>query len=71
MNTRGQGRLFQRVRSSYWWISYYAHGKEEREVARHVRTGLKLEATEKNRHEAERWLKRRLGELAAEQHGIP
>src|SRR6516165_353594 len=69
MNTRGQGRLFQRVRSSYWWISYYAHGKEEREVARHVRTGLKLEATEKNRHEAERWLKRRLGELAAEQHG--
>src|SRR6516165_12453739 len=69
MNTRGQGRLFQRVRSSYWWISYYAHGKEEREVARHVRTGLKLEASEKNRHEAERFLKRRLGELAAEQHG--
>lgn len=24
---------------------------------------------QKNRHEAERWLKRRLGELAAEQHG--
>ena len=69
MNTRGQGRLFQRERSSYWWISYYAHGKEEREVARHVRTGEKIEATEKNRHEAERWLKRRLGEIAAEQHG--
>jgi len=58
MNTRGRGRLFQRERSSYWWISYYAHGKEEREVARHVRTGEKIEAMEKNRHEAERWLKR-------------
>src|SRR5215469_18728484 len=69
MNTRGQGRLFQRERSSYWWIGYYAHGKEEREVARHVRTGEKIEATEKGRREAERFLKRRLGEIAAEQHG--
>jgi integrase len=69
MNTRGQGRIFQRTRSSYWWIAYYAHGKEEREVSRHVRTGEKLEATEANRREAERFLKRRLGEIAAEQHG--
>ncbi len=45
------------------WVAYYAHGKEQREFARHVRTGDKLEATEKNRHEAERFLKRRLGEL--------
>ncbi len=67
MNTRGQGRIFQR--GSYLWVAYYAHGKEQREVARHVRTGDKLEATEKNRHEAERFLKRRLGELAAEKHG--
>ncbi len=66
---RGQGRVFQRKGSSYWWISYYAHGKEQREAARHVRTGDKLEVTDKNRHEAERFLKRRLGELAAEQHG--
>ena len=69
MNTRGQGRVFERKGSSFLWIAYYAHGKEEREVARHVRTGEKIEAMEKNRHEAERWLKRRLGELAAEQHG--
>jgi len=69
MNTRGQGRVFQRKGTSYWWIAYYAHGQEEREVARHVRTGEKIEATEKGRHEAERFLKRRLGELAAEQHG--
>jgi integrase len=67
MNTRGQGRIFQR--GSYFWVAYYAHGKEQREVAKHVRTGAKLEATEKNHHEAERFLKRRLGELAAEQHG--
>ena len=68
-NTRGQGRVFERKGSSFLWISYYAHGKEQREVARHVRTGDKLEVNEKNRHEAERFLKRRLGELAAEQHG--
>jgi integrase len=70
MNThRGQGRVFQRKGSSFWWVSYYSHGREEREAARHVRTGDKLEITEKNRHEAERFLKRRLGEIAAEQHG--
>jgi integrase len=70
MNTRGQGRVFQRKGSSFWWVSYYAHGKEEREAARHVRTGEKIELTAKNgQHEAERFLKHRLGEIAAEQHG--
>ena len=69
MNTRGQGRVFERKGSSYFWVSYYAHGKEQREAARHVRTNEKLEATEGNRREAERFLKHRLGELAAEQHG--
>lgn len=64
MNTRGQGRIFQR--GSLLWVAYYAHGKEQREVARHVRTNEKLEATEKNHHEAKRFLKRRLDELAAE-----
>jgi integrase len=69
MNTRGQGRVFERKGSSYFWIAYYSHGKEEREAARHVRTGEKIELGEKGRHEAERFLKRRLGEIAAEQHG--
>src|SRR6266404_5927784 len=69
MNTRGQGRVFQRKGSSFFWVAYYSHGKEEREVARHVRTGDKLEVSEKNQHEAQRFLKRRLGEIAAEQHG--
>lgn len=67
MNNRGQGRVFQR--GTFLWVAYYAHGKEQREVARHVRTGDKLEATEKNHHEAERFLKHRLGEISAEQHG--
>src|SRR5260370_40444861 len=68
MNNRGQGRVFQR--GSLLWIAYYAHGKEEREAARHVRSGEKIELTAKNgQHEAERFLKRRLGEIAAEQHG--
>jgi len=69
MNTRGQGRVFERPGSPYWYVAYYAHSKEQREPARHVRTGAKLEATEKNHHEAERWLKHRLGEITAEQHG--
>jgi len=68
--TRGQGRVFQRNGSSFLWIAYYAHGKEQREVARHVRTGEKLEVPGKNSHrEAERFLRHRLGEIAAEQHG--
>jgi integrase len=65
---RGQGRVFERKGSSpHWYVAYYAHKEEVREPARHVRTGAKLEATEKNRHEAERFLKHRLKELAAEQ----
>jgi len=69
MNTRGQGRVFLRSGSPFWYIAYYAHGKEQRETACHVRTGEKLDATDKNRREAERFLKQRLGELAAERHG--
>jgi integrase len=71
MNNRGRGRIFERKASSYFWVSYYSHGKEQREVARHIRTGEKIEANEKGRHEAERFLKHRLGELAAEAHGGP
>jgi integrase len=69
MSTRGQGRVFARKGSSYWHVAYYAHGEEVREPACHVRTGAKLDATEKNRHEAERFLKHRMGELVAEKHG--
>ncbi|HWR14961.1 MAG TPA: site-specific integrase [Terriglobales bacterium] len=67
--SRGNGRVFTRKGSSYFWIGYYAHGKEQREVARHVRTGDKLEAMDDNRQQAERFLKHRLGEVVAEKHG--
>jgi integrase len=65
------GRVFQRKGSPYWWIAFYAHGKEVREVARHVRTGEKLEATDENRRDAERFKKQKLGQLAASQYGGP
>jgi hypothetical protein len=71
VSERGNGRIFQRNGSSYWWIAFYAHGKEQREVARHPRTSNKLDATEDNRPLAERFLKRRLGEVIAERHGGP
>jgi integrase len=67
MSTRGQGRVFTRTASSYFWVAYYAHGKEVRECAHHVRTGEKLEVCDKNHREAERFLEHRLKELAAEQ----
>jgi integrase len=69
MKTRGNGRVFTRDGSSYFWIAYYHHGKEHREVARHARTGNKIEATEGGRREAEKFLKRRLDEIAGERHG--
>jgi len=65
------GRVFQRKGSPFFWIAFYAHGKEVREVARHVRTGEKLEATEQNRPQAERFKKQKLGQLAASQYGGP
>jgi len=68
---RGSGRIYRRNGSPFWWVAYYRNGKQEREVAKHVRTGEKLPATEEKRHEAERWLKRRVGEVTAEQHGGP
>jgi integrase len=75
MSTRGQGRVFTRKDSSFYWVAYYAHGKEQRECARHVRTGDRLEVGDspevsaKARKEAERFLKHRLGEIAASKHG--
>ena len=71
MRTRGQGRVFKRKGSPFWWISYYVHGEEQREVAHHSRTTEKLQATEDNRQQAERFRKRRIGEVIAEQHGGP
>lgn len=63
------GRILQR--GKYLWIAYYHHGKEQREVARNLRTDEKIEASDKGRKEAEKFLKNRLGEITTEQHGGP
>ncbi len=52
-------------------MAYYHNGHEEREVARHLRTGKRLEATEDNRQNAERFLKHKVGENIAERQGGP
>jgi integrase len=71
MKSRGEGRIFARKGSGFWWISYYHRGKEQREVAQHVRTRKKIQATEEGRREAEKFLRHRLGEITAERHGGP
>ena len=71
MKNRGDGRVFDRKDTQYLWVSYYRHGEEVREPARHVRTGEKIANSEKGWHEAERFLKKRLREVAAETHGGP
>lgn len=53
---RGSGRIYQR--GPVWWIAYYRRGKEIRESARTT-----------DRQKAERLLKHKRGELAAEQYG--
>lgn len=68
---RGNGRIYTRPGSPFWWIGYYNDGKQQREPAKHVRTGKKLEATDANRHEAERYLKHRIAEVTAAQLGGP
>jgi integrase len=58
MKTRGQGRIFQRKGSTLLWCAYYLRGKEYRES-----TG------ETDPNKAEKYLKRRLKEVGADQIG--
>lgn len=62
--SRGDGRIFKRSRSPFWWISYCRNCKE-------VRESTEIEATESNRKKAARVLKHRIGETIAEKHGGP
>ena len=55
---RGEGRIFRRRRSSFWWCEYYLHGEEFRESTK--------ETDEKR---ALKYLKRRLKEVGADQIG--
>src|ERR1039458_7414531 len=55
---RGTGRIFHRKGSTFLWCSYYLRGKEYRES-----TG------ETDHNKAEKFLKRRLKEVGADQIG--
>jgi integrase len=58
MTSRGDGRIFRRKETSLWWCAYYLRGREYRES-----TG------ETDEQKAERFLKRRLKEVGADQIG--
>lgn len=55
---KAPGRVFQRKGSSYWWISYYLRGREFRESTH-----------ETDPQKAEKFLKRRLRQVGADQIG--
>lgn len=71
---RGDGRIYKRSGSPFWWIAYYRYGKQKREPALY-RTGKKnrqkIEATEENREAAEKFLKHRINEITTERYGGP
>lgn len=54
----GNGRIFRRPRSPYWWISYYRGGREYRESSHSI-----------DNKEAGRFLKHRLREVGADRLG--
>ena len=56
---RGQGRVYKRRNSNYWWISYCLRGKEYRESS-----------GSPDRKQAERLLKQRLREIGADGLGL-
>ena len=77
MTRRGNGCIYTRPTSPYFWAAYYANGKQEREVCKHVRTGEKIEAPEgwtkesESYKQAERFLKRRMNEVVTAKGGGP
>lgn len=54
-STRGNGRLFRRKGSSFWWCAYYLRGLEHRETT-----------SETDEQKARRFLKNRLREVGAD-----
>ena len=58
MKRRGEGRMFQRKGSAFWWCAYYLRGKEHRES-----TG------QTDEKKAQKFLDRKLKEIHADQIG--
>src|SRR5215475_6003987 len=74
MSKRGEGRIYQREGSRFWWCGYYHNGKQKREPALYrdgKKHGTKIEATEENREAAEKFLKHRLNEITTERYSGP
>src|SRR5215831_15691310 len=72
--TMSQGRIYRREGSRYWWIAYYHHGKQQREVARYLdkkKKGIKIEASDETRAAAANYLKHRADQMTAERFGGP
>jgi integrase len=74
VSTRGDGRVYSRAGSRFWWIAYYHDGKQQREVARHVSgkkdlRGKKIEATEEGRKAAEKFRESRVRRIREEKDG--
>jgi integrase len=68
---RGDGRIFRRTGSRYWWCAYYdAKGTEKREVCRN-RKGEKLEATAENEQAARKYLAKLVDAVTTETGGGP
>ncbi len=68
---RGDGRIFPRPGSPYWWCAHYdANGMEKREVCLN-RKGEKLEATPENEEAARKYLRKQVDAVTAEKLGGP
>jgi integrase len=68
---RGDGRIYQRPGSPFWWCDYYdAKGRKQREVCR-SRKNEKLEATDVNQDAACKYLRRLVDSVRAEKLGAP
>jgi integrase len=71
---RGDGRIYTREGSRFFWVAYYHNGKQKREPALYCggkKNGMRIEALEQNRNAAEKFLKHRIDEMTAERYGGP
>jgi len=58
MKNRGDGRIFQRKGSAFWWCAYYLRGKEYREST-----------AQSDERKAKKFLDRKLKDVHADQIG--
>lgn len=72
--SRGDGFVYRRDESRYWYVCYFRRGKKKREPAQFLTGKLKgqrIEATDENREAAEKFLKHRVNAVTTERYGGP